>query len=583
MTTATGFVPADLDASKWEAVEPLLVALRDREVTDAAGAEAWLLDRSDLDASIDEAGSLMYINMTCDTGDKEASDAFRAHIEHFIPKLKPIAFALDQKQAALCERFGLTGARYEVLARDTIADVRLYREENVPLETELGTLGQDYQAITGAMSVEFEGETRTLPQMGPYFERTDRDLRERAYRAVAERRLADAEKLDELYDRQIALRHRVAHNAGFEGFVQYAFEAKHRFDYTPAMCRDFHDAVASEVMPLGAELDERRRTALGLTELRPWDLSVDPKGREPLRPFSGGADLVQRTHAVLRALDPELAGLFASLGDGTNTRGARDGASLDLDSRRGKAPGGYQSMLHKSGRPFIFMNAAGLQRDVETMVHEAGHAFHSMLCKDEPLLHYQSSPIEFAEVASMSMELLTMPHWGVEGGYFTDPDDLARAQRAQLEGSVTMLAWIATIDAFQHWVYAHPGHTRDQRTNAWRELEDRFGVRGHRVAWPEDLAPWRARTWQAQLHLFEVPLYYIEYGIAQLGALQLWLRSLEDGEAAAVGSYKRALSLGGSRPLPELFAAAGLPFDFGSQTVARVVRAVRAELAKLPD
>jgi oligoendopeptidase F len=584
MTVTThGFVPAELDAAVWDEVEPLLSSLRDRAVTDRSGAEAWLVDRSELEASIEEAGTLLYINMSCDTSDKSASDAYRAYISDFVPKLKPLAFELDRVQADLCERFGLAGERYEVLARDTTASVRLFRPENVPLETRLETLGQDYQAITGAMTVVFDGAERTLPQMGPYFERTDRSVRESAYRTVAERRLVDAEKLDALYDEQVKLRDEVAKNAGFDGFVDYAFVAKHRFDYTPEDCRAFHDAIASEVMPLCRELDAERVRDLGIDELRPWDLSVDPKGREPLRPFDGGADLVHKTRAVMRALDPELASMFEGMGDGRNANGVRDGASLDLDSRSGKAPGGYQAMLQKQRKPFIFMNAAGVQRDVETMVHEAGHAFHAILCSGDPLLHYRSAPIEFAEVASMSMELLSMRHWGTPGGYFTDEAELARAQRGQLKGSITMLSWIATIDAFQHWVYANPGHSRGERRDAWLDLERRFGVRGAGVAWPEDLGEWRARTWQAQLHLFEVPLYYVEYGIAQLGALQLWLKSLEEGEAAAVTAYKRALSLGGARPLPELFEAAGLRFDFGRETVARLVERVRAELARLPE
>ena len=570
------------DAADWSIVEPALRGLLAHEVSDRAGAEAWLVARGDLDAAISEADALMYINMTCDTSDEEASAKYRRHLEEFVPKLKPVAFELDTRQAELCKQHGLASGRHEVIARDTDADVSIFRDENVPLQTELDTLGQDYQTILGAMSVEFDGETKTLPQMSPYLEKTDRAVRESAMRTVAARRMQDADTIDALYDRQIALRDTVGKNAGFEGFTGYTFKAKHRFDYGPEACVAFHDAVEREVMPVLEASGTLRKELLGVDELRPWDLAVDPKGRAPLTPFDGGADLVSKTRAVMRALDPELAGLFETMGDGTNTSGVRTGASLDLDSRSGKAPGGYQAMLHVKRKPFIFMNAAGVHRDVETMVHEAGHAFHSMLCSDEDLLHYRDYPTEFTEVASMAMELFTMAHWGVEGGFYPDAADLARAQRQQLEGSLRTLAWVATIDAFQHWVYANPGHSAEERRGHWLELEDRFGVRGFRVAWPDDLANVRARTWQAQLHLFEVPFYYIEYGIAQLGALGLWLRSLEEGEAAALAAYRSGLALGGSRPLPELFTAAGLPFDFGAETVGRLVARVAAELEKLP-
>ena len=455
-TIPTDFVPGDLDATTWEAVEPFYRSLMDRGVGSSEDLEKWIEDRSELEAACSESRARLYINMTCDTGDEAAAGAYSAYIEHVAPKLEPATFGLDTRQAELAEELGLLGGRYEVLHRDTKAEVELFREENVPLKTRVEQLSQDYQTVIGAMSVEFDGETRTLPQMGVYQESADRAVRESAWRATAERRLADAEAIDGVFDGQIKLRDEIARNAGCADYVEYAFRSMHRFDYTPADCAAFHASVESVVMPFCARLDDDRREKLGIGELGPWDLAVDPLGRGPLRPFKGGADLVNRTRRVMEALDPELASMFATLGDGANTNGIRDGALLDLDSRAGKAPGGYQYMQDRTRVPFIFMNAAGLHRDVETMVHEAGHAFHSMLCNDEPLLHYRESPIEFAEVASMTMELLTMRHWGVEGGFYPDPTDHARAMRKQLEGALSMLTWIATIDAFQHWLYSNP-------------------------------------------------------------------------------------------------------------------------------
>ncbi|MEM7754218.1 MAG: M3 family oligoendopeptidase [Planctomycetota bacterium] len=577
--TISEYVPQDLDAMNWGALEPLIRGLLDRPVENAADLERWLVDRSELEAAYSETQATLYINMTCDTGDEDAQKAYTAFIESIPPKFKPLAFELDRRQTELSERFPLDAERFGVLMRDTSADVSLFRDENVPIQTELSKLSQRYDRIMGEMTVEFEGEEKTLPQMSVYFESTDRSVRELAWRAVQSRRVRDREAVDGIYDEMIAQRDTMARNAGFDNYVGYAFESKHRFDYTPAHCEAFHTACEEVIVPLLRRLDADRKEKLGVESLRPWDLAVDPKGRAPLTPFKGGADLVSKTASAFEKLDPRLASMFAELGDGANTSGASTGALLDLDTRKGKAPGGYQYMRDRQRKPFIFMNAAGLHRDVETMVHEAGHAFHSMVCVDEPLLHYRHSPIEFAEVASMTMELLSMPYWGGKGGFYPDEADLARAQRKQLESSVTLLPWIATIDAFQHWIYAHPKHTRDERTKAWIELDERFG---HATDW-SGLDAERASMWQRQGHLFGVPFYYIEYGIAQLGALGLWLTSIEKGESAAVEAYLKGLRLGGSRPLPDLFAASGLPFDFGPDTVRRLVDRVEAELAKLPE
>lgn len=576
---ASSYATEAFDATKWDEIEPRLGALLDAEVNNKQTYEAWLIDRSEIEAACSEGQANLYINMTCDTDDKSAQAAYSAYIAEVAPHLKTTGFALDKRQAALSKQFECTTGRHEVIARDTAAAVDLFREENVPVQTELDQLSQEQQQITGAMTVEFDGEEKTMPQMSPYQEDADRSVRERAYKAVADRRMQDAEAISSIFDKMITKRDLLAKNAGLKNFVEYAFKAKLRFDYTPEHCFDFHTACEKEVMPFCARLDAKRTGELGVEKLMPWDLGVDPKNRPALEPFKGGHELVAKTKQVFDQLDAELGEMFGSMGDGTNTKGVSTGQSLDLDSRKGKAPGGYQYMRDKIRKPFIFMNAAGVHRDVETMVHEAGHAFHSMLCNDEPLLHYRHAPLEFCEVASMSMELLTMPYWEA---YYPDPSDLARARRKQLEGSIGLLPWIATIDAFQHWLYTHPRHTHKDRQAQWLELEHRFGSAGSRVAW-DGLEQWRTHVWQRQGHLFGAPFYYIEYGIAQIGALQLWLRSLEEGEGVALEAYKTAMRLGGSRPLPELFEAAGLTFEFGPSVVARLVDRVQVELDKLPD
>ncbi len=575
----SGYIPADFNAGDWQAIEPMVRGLVSRTISTREELERWLLDRSDLDAACAEARAQLYIATTCNTEDQAASAAYANYLEEVAPKLDVAEFDLDRRAVEHFERFPLDPARYGVLMRTRRASVELFRPENVPIRTEIDKLGQEFGKVAGGQTVQFDGGEKTLPQMQVYQESTDRAVREGAWRAVAERRLKDRERLNDILDQMITRRDRIARNAGFDDYLGYAFRERMRFDYTPKHCAEFWSAVEKHVVPLARRLDERRRADLGVSELRPWDLAVDPKGRSGLKPFRGGRDLMRRTQSVMDALDQRLGGMTRRLGGDVP---AGDGPlvtdCLDLDSRKGKRPGGYQYMRDHTRRPFIFMNAAGLHRDVMTMVHEAGHAFHSMLCEREPLVDYRHSPIEFAEVASMSMEHLTMPHWGVAGGYYPPgSEELARARREHLEDSIVILAWIATIDSFQHWMYRFPKHTQQERDTYWLGLDARFG-RG--VSW-DGLRSEREAAWQRQGHLFTHPMYYIEYGIAQLGALRLWLKSTREGEKAAVDAYVRALSLGGSKPLPDLFAAAGLTFDFGEGPVASVAEAVEKEIERL--
>ena len=577
----TRFVPADIDCTSADVVASFYRTLLARPVSTLAELEAWLIDRGELEAAISQAGANLYIAMTCDTETPATQQAYATFVETIPPAIKPLSFELDRRQVALSGSLGLPaakGQRYHVLARDVEAEVALFREANIPLQTELSLLSQKYDQLMGSLTVRFQGEERTMPQMARFQEYTDRPLRESAWRAVVDRRLKETPSIDGIFDQMIALRDKVAKNAGYTDFTTYVFHEKHRFDYTESHCRAYHDACEHAIVPMLRRLQERRRVSLAIPvgELRPWDLSVDVKCRQPLRPFEGGRELTGNSVALFHDLDPRLGSMLASLGDGTNSRGISTGECLDLDTRKGKAPGGYQYMRDRERRPFIFMNASGMSSDVTTMLHEAGHAFHSFFAASEPILAYRSAPMEFCEVASMSMELLAMPHLQ---HFYKDPADLARARRQQLERSINILPWIAQIDAFQFWLYKNPSHTHTERTQAWLALDARFGAA---VNW-QGIEPARATLWQRQSHLFGAPFYYIEYAIAQLGALQLWLVSLEQGERAAVDAYARAMSLGGSRPLPDLFAAAGLTFDFGPATVKRLTDRVESELAKLPE
>ncbi|HWH68743.1 MAG TPA: M3 family oligoendopeptidase [Candidatus Sulfotelmatobacter sp.] len=559
------FVPQGMDLGNWAQVAPLFDQLEARagQCVTAGDLEDWLLDWSELGAALDEEGSRRYIAMTCHTDSAEAEAAYLHFVEQVEPQLKPRQFKLAQLYVAHPLRAQLPQERYRVFDRDTKVQVELFRPQNVPLETEEAKLSQQYQKLAGSLTVPFRGEERTLVQMGRYLEEPDRALRQEAWELVARRRLQEAEQFEDIFDQLIALRQQIARNAGFANYRDYAFRRLGRFDYTPADCVRFHEAVEAEVMPVVHQLQAERQHQLGLTDLRPWDLSVDPLNRAPLRPFEQVEQMVARTQDIFNDLDGELAAGF---------RRMQELHLLDLANRKGKAPGGYQSTLAETRLPFIFMNAVGLQRDVETILHEAGHAFHALASREEDLYAYRNAPIEFCEVASMSMELLGNEF--LEQFYPTP--EANRARRTHLEGIVAIFPWIATVDAFQHWIYTHPGHTRAERQAAWLELMDRFGGN---VNWSGYEAA-RAQLWHRQLHIFIHAFYYIEYGIAQLGALQVWANS-KANPARALDAYKTALGLGGSRPLPELFAAAGCHFEFSRHTLAPSLKLVREELEKL--
>jgi len=563
--TPRQLVPKQIDLGDWKQIAPLFDEVEKRlaSAKSVSELENALLAWSELSAALDEDGAKRYIAMTCHTESKEAETAYLHFVEHIEPEIKPRQFKLEQTYLAQPLRAQLPKQRYEVFDRDTKQRVELFRPENVSLETEESKLGQQYQKLSGALTVQFRGEEKTLIQMGKYQEETDRALRQEAWDLVAKRRLEEREKFEDIFDELVKLRGQIATNAGFSNYRDYAFKLRGRFDYTPEDCFAFHDAIEKEVMPLLRELQSVRRAQLKLPALRPWDTAVDPLNRPPLKPFDKTDLLVACTQRIFHQLGEPLNHQFLLM---------QQLRLLDLDNRKGKAPGGYQSTLAESRLPFIFMNAVGLQRDVETILHEAGHAFHALATREEPLYAYRGSPIEFCEVASMSMELL--------GNEFLEEfysaSDANRARRTHLEGIVEIFPWIATVDAFQHWIYTHPNHTHAERSAAWLALMDRFGGEvewsGHEEA--------RANLWHKQLHIFLYPFYYVEYGIAQLGALQVWANSKRNKQES-LANYQRALALGNSRPLPELFSAAGCKFSFNRETVKPLVKLVKNELAKL--
>ena len=563
------FIPEDFDASSWKNIEPYVNDLIQRNLSCSNCLEKLISDSSNLAEHISETGALLYIGMTCDTENETKKNDFLNFVENVRPKLSKFSDILNRRIAEH-PSVGDLPDRYDLMIRGIKSDIEIFREENIPLGVEQTKLVTKAQGITGGMTVEFEGEERTFPEMKAFLESNNRSVREKAWKSMVSRWMNDSEELSEIFDDLIKIRHEIAINAGFDSYTNYMFKAMHRFDYTVEDCLTFHNSIEKVCMPIVREINEKRRSSFNLEILSPWDVNEksgsgpDIEGKNPLRPFENVEEMVQKLSELFHKMSGDLGNKFDKL---------IEMDTLDLETRKGKAPGGYQYYLEKSRVPFIFMNAAGLQGDLETMIHESGHAFHSLYCGHLDLIDERNYPIEFAEVASMSMELLTQDEWQI---FYDNDDEVNRAILSHLEGVVFLLPWIATIDAFQHWIYANPNHTREERTEYWLSLRDRFGSK---MDW-KDNEDFRELSWQQQGHLFGVPFYYIEYGIAQLGALQLWQTHRKSPEKA-LKDYENAMKLGNTKILPELFAAAELKLGFDEKHVDSLINEVKIAMTEV--
>lgn len=555
-------MPEDFTVSQWSELEPYFQELASRPIASKADLEKWLQDQSELEAVVVEDGCWRQIKMTCDTENEELQKSFNDFCLNIQPNIQPYSDKLNKK---LIESPFLKELDQDVFLpyiRNTQKNIELFREANISLQSEAAILQQQYGQITGAMIVEINGNEYTLQQAGKFLENKDRAVRENAYRKIQERRAQDVTPLNELFDKLLSLRNQIAVNAGFDSFIDYRFKELGRFDYTPADCSDFHEAVKLHVLPLVKEIYLRKKEKLKVDTLRPWDLNANPEDVKSLHPFEHSDELIEKSITCFNKLHPFFGDCLAKM---------RSLKHLDLDSRKGKAPGGYNCPLPESGAPFIFMNASGQMHDVTTMMHEGGHAIHSFLSHQLPLTGFKEYPTEMAEVASMSMEFFSMDHWDV---FFSDEEDLRTAKEHQLERTITLFPWIAMIDKFQFWIYSNPGHTLQQRSDAWMAILKEFheGVVDY-----SGLEQFQANSWQRQLHLYEVPFYYIEYGIAQLGAINMWMQYKTDPKKT-LDNYCKALSLGGTKTLPELYKAAGFELDFSPEKVKNLMEFVHAEL-----
>lgn len=559
------FVPADFKVTTWELLEPFFKELSDRPLNSREDLEQWMKDMSEVEAVVSEDACWRQIKMTCDTTDAALEEAFTYFCMEIQPKLQPYADLLNKKLINSPFTQELDQAKYFTYLRSVKKSIDLFREANIPIQAELSVLQQQYGAIAGKMTIEVGGQEYTLQQAGKFLESHDRALREEVYRKIQTRRLQDKDAMNELYSKLISKRDEVAKNAGFANYRDYKFVELGRFDYSKEDCYQFHEAVKLHVLPLIEKIYARKKEKLGLDDLRPWDTEAEPAGVQPLKPFTDGKDLYEKSVQCFETMNPFFANCLRKMNQLNH---------FDLESRKGKAPGGYNCPLTESGAPFIFMNAAGQMSDVTTMVHEGGHAIHSFLSHNLELSAFKEYPMEIAEVASMAMELFSMNHWEA---FFDNAEDLKRAKEHQLERTITIFPWIAIIDKFQHWVYEHPQHSVEERKATWMSILQEFSTKSIDFT---GLESFREIAWQRQLHLFEVPFYYIEYGIAQLGAIGLWMQ-YQANPKQALENYIQALSLGGTKTLPELYAAAGLKFDLSPNHIKTLMEFTAAEMDKI--
>lgn len=556
------FVPKDFTVTDWQSLEPFFKDLLERNIDSKADLEKWLHDQSELEALVNEDACWRQIKMTCDTENKTLEEAFTFFCMEIQPKIQPYADALNKKLVNHPLAKDLDEEKYFTYLRSMRKSIELFREENIPLQAELSVMQQQYGVISGKMTVTVNDTEYTLQQAAKFLENPDRKLREEVYRKINERRLVDKEALNSLYDNLIEKRNQEAINAGFTNYRDYRFKELGRFDYTKEDCFKFHEAVKQHVLPLVNIIYQKKKEKLGLDTLRPWDIEAEPEGIKPLMPFKTSEELIEKSIACFTKLRPFFGDCLKKM---------QELKHLDLESRKGKAPGGYNCPLAESGAPFIFMNAAGQMHDVTTMLHEGGHAVHSFLAHPLELNGFKEYPMEIAEVASMAMELMSMDEWET---FFTDATDLKRAKEHQLERVISIFPWIAIIDKFQHWIYEHPAHTHEERTATWNEILKEFQ---DDVIDYSGLETYRSNSWQRQLHLFEVPFYYIEYGIAQLGAIGMWMQ-YKNNKQQAMDNYCNALALGGTKTLPQLFEAAGLKFDFSPDKIKVLMEFVKTEM-----
>lgn len=547
----------------WSQVEIEFKRLLDEKISSKEELITFIEKVSELNFIIEEEYAWKYINMTCYADKEEYSKAFNEFYRNVVSNSENYNFKIKKKIYENEYINNLPDDEYGHFKKIISNEIELFREENIPLKVKENELSNKYGEINSKMTVNFNGEEKTLAQMSKYLLEKDRDIREKAWRLVNKRVLDEKENLNKLFDELKDIRVQIAKNADFDNYRDYMHKLKGRFDYTPDDIFDFHNSVEEVVIPFLKELNEERKEKLGVSTLRPWDTSVDLDGKT-LKPFDNVDEFIDKAIIILSKVKKEF---------GERLNMMKNSGFLDLENRKGKAPGGYNFPLQEYGSSFIFMNAVGLQRDVSTLLHEAGHAMHSYKKSGIKIAQYKDVPSEVAELASMSMELLTLDYLNE---YYKNDEDLKKAKREQLQGTIEFLPWAMIVDAIQQWIYLNPDHTPIEREEYFKSLMDRFNTG---VDWT-GLESEKGSRWLRQLHIFEVPFYYIEYAISQLGAIAIYKNYKENG-LKAIEQYEKFLELGYSKSMKELYEAAGIKFDFSKEYIAEIVEFIKKELNEL--
>ncbi len=565
MKIKRNFISEDIKIKSKDDILPYLKDLKERTINSAEELLRWWTDKSETEAFLEEDMAWRYIKMTCDTENEHLAEQFNFFVSEIEPLVSEYSDLFDKKLINCKFLNELDHEKYHIAIKKVKRSIELFRKENIEIFSKLQQKEREFGAISGAMTVIYNNEEMTLQKAGNFLKDTDRTIRKEIFELIQKRRFDDHDKLNNLLSELIVLRHQAAKNAGFENYRDYMHSALNRFDYTIDDCIMFHNSVKEEVMPIINEINKIRKEKLNYTVLMPYDTSVDPDLEPALKPFSDGKELIDKAIQVFSKIRPQYGEYLKTM---------KDNSYLDLDSRKGKAPGGYNYPLYESNIPFIFMNATGNQRDLETMMHEGGHAVHSFLSSNLELLDFKSLPSEVAELASMSMELISSEFWNI---FYSNEKDLKRAKRTHLEGVLSVLPWIAAIDKFQHQLYLNPNHNFEERKMIWNSVAKEFDT--HIVEW-KGYEEYYSTAWQRQMHIFEVPFYYIEYGIAQLGAVAVW-RNFKKNPTKALDDYENALKLGYSVPIPEIYKTADIEFNFSKEYIAELMNFVKNELDKL--
>lgn len=545
-------------------LEEFLQAFIEREVTSVEDLKQWIYDYDKINSCISERFSRNYADFNSYNNDKDIKKKYDYDNEVLIPLVNKYEDKINRFVVESPFKKDLD-SYYNLMIKRKENAIEIFREENIPLKVEENKYATKYYEITGAMTVEFKGEEKTLQQMAPYMESEDRDVRREAFELVNRRRLQAKEELDDIMDNLIKIRHKIALNAGFSNYRDYMFKAMERFDYTPEDCFNFHEAVKKYVVPLKEEIEKEHKKRLGVEDYKPYDVSGTPKGEKPLKPFETIEELIDGVTRMFKRTDPYFEDVMNLM---------KDKKTLELESRKNKSPGGFCDFFRLSEVPFIFMSTSNTQGDMGTLCHEGGHSVHAMLCKDINVKEYKDTPSEIAELASMSMELITMEKWEE---FYKNKEDLNRARREQLEGIITFLPWAMVVDKFQHYLYTNPNASKEERNKSFNSIAKEFTATY--VDWDgyeEELL----HMWKRQLHIFEVPFYYIEYAIAQLGSLQVY-RNYVNNKEEAIKNYKKALELGSSKGLKELYDEATISFDFSENTIKELMKFIKSELNKV--